>query len=344
MRGSDDSARGAFSGKFSDADFEHSRHADWLVVAERAGRPFVSVGSPALHNAVNLTCLGLLLGALPLLHAVLAGVAPRAVLAAILGLAGGVVIFSLFTLVVHEASHDRFLIVRSSRWRRRLNDAFGRAVCVLFFRDYDTHWRRGHLLHHRRALQADDPQNCDKYVLEGRALIAKLAKVWLFPLYELEFYRIWMRHLDDRCPSAAGAPRFSMTTRTLLFAIGWTLILYYPLRAAPLLTVVTTLIAFKTATSLNFLKSSFEHGGGYAGTDDARLRTRGLVFPLRNLLFPFCVTPYHWEHHLVPAIPWYGLPAFRRAVRTLVPAGPREWIYTPGPHLLRCLFLPRPAP
>ena len=124
------------------------------------------------------------------------------------------------------------------------------------------------------------------------------------------------------------------------FVLGWTVILIFPLSQAPIATLLTTLIAIKAATCLNFLKSSMEHGGGYRAIEDQRLKTRGLTFPLMNLCFPFCITPYHWEHHLVPAIPWYRLPHFRKTIADEIPEDRREWIYTPGPELLRQVILP----
>jgi hypothetical protein len=59
-----------------------------------------------------------------------------------------------------------------------------------------------------------------------------------------------------------------------------------------------------------------------------------------NLCFPFCITPFHWEHHLVPGIPWYRLPRFRRAIQDRIPESRRDWIYTPGRSLLHEVLLP----
>lgn len=311
----------------------------WLGRLVERGRPFGEPGARWRHNAINLGCLGLVLAAIPA-SALATAWLPDPVRAVLLGLGFGSLIFSLFTLVVHEASHNQFVILRSPSQRRTVNDLFGWSICLPFLRDYERHWRTGHILHHQRALEDDDPQNCEKYVLEGEALVRKLVKVWLIPFYEFEAYRLWMRDLDDRCPKPEGERSLRNGLRAAGFLGGWALILGWPLLHAPGLTLAVAVIAFKTATSLNFLKSSVEHGGGYRAATDPRLKTRGLTFPMKSLCFPFCITPYHWEHHLVPSIPWYRLPGFRRAVEAEIPADRKDWIYTPPQTLLQRVLLP----
>ena len=305
----------------------------WLHALTERGLGYTDTSHRLRHAAINLGCLSGVVAAFPLLAAVVRDW-PVWIAAPLLGLAYGNLIFSLFTLVVHEASHNQFLVLRSPVWRRRLNDAFGWAVCALFLRDFGRHWRVGHLLHHQRPLEEDDPQNCAKYVLVGKELRAKLLRVWLIPFYEFEAYRLWMRDLGDRCPKPEGERSAPAWLRAAAFALGWAAILAWPLSVAPWTTAFTAVIAFKTATTLNFLKSSMEHGGGYREDDDPRLRTRGLRFLGKSLCFPFCITPYHWEHHLVPGIPWYRLPRFRRAIAREIPAEQRAWIYTPDATLV----------
>jgi fatty acid desaturase len=321
------------------ANPDEARGEAWLEELAEQGRPLTDKSNHWRHNAINLASLALLLAVVPGSYLAFRRL-PTPLAIAMMGLVNGTVVFSLFTLVVHEASHDQFLVVRSERLCRRLNDVFGWAVCLLFTRDYEVHWRVGHNVHHRRVLEDDDPQNCAKYVLEGRELLTKLAKVWLIPLYELEVYRLWMKGLDDRCPKPEASYDAGPWLRGAGFLVGWTVILFVPFREAPVATLITTLVAIKMAITLNFLKSSFEHGGGYREVEDQRLKTRGLIFPLKDLCFPFCITPYHWEHHLVPGIPWYRLPRYRRAIAHQVPDAWRDWIFTPGPVLLQRVLLP----
>lgn len=312
----------------------------WLAELEASSRSFVDHGSNLRHNLLNLGCLAVLIACFPVTWSV-ARALPVWIGLPLAGFVYGTVVFSLFTLVVHEASHNRFLIVRSPRARRRLNDAFGWSICLPFMRDYSAHWREGHLLHHRRTLEEDDPQNCAKYVLEKRDLARKLLKVWLVPFYEFELYRLWLPELDDRCPKIRHrGGRLRKPLRILGLIAVWAALAGSPLLVAPVFTLLVVCWGIKWAASLNFLKSSLEHGGGYLPVPDLRLKTRGLVFPGKNLFFPFCVTPYHWEHHLNPAIPWYRLPAFRRTAEPRVPAGSRELVYTPMPALLERVLLP----
>ncbi len=311
----------------------------WLRRLVELGRPYAEHRARWRHNTINLGCLALVLATIPV-SAITSAVLPGPLRALLLGVGFGSLIFSLFTLVVHEASHNQFLMLRSPSVRRRWNDLFGWSVCLLFLRDYEVHWRTGHLLHHQRALEDDDPQNCEKYVLEGDALVRKLLKVWLIPFYEFEAYRLWMRGLTDRCPKPEAEGSLRMGMRALGFFGGWALLLAWPLMQAPWLTFAVAILAFKTATSLNFLKSSVEHGGGYRAASDPRLKTRGLTFPMKTLCFPFCITPYHWEHHLVPSIPWYRLPSFRKAVQSEIPTSMKDWIYTPPKTLLHRVLLP----
>ncbi len=311
---------------------------DVLGRATCRGRALTCTRSHALHNAINLGSLALVLALVPPIF-----LAARAlplwlgplVAAPLLGTA----IFALFTLVVHEASHQQFLLCRSPRFRHLLNDLPGWAVCLLFLRDYGLHWRTGHLIHHQRPLEDDDPQNCAKYVLEGRALRRKLAKTFLVPFYELELYRLWLPELDDRCPKPGRIGPSREGWRAAAFLFGWAAILFFPVQEAPVFTLLTLFLSFKYAQALNVLKSSFEHGGGYTEIADVRLRTRGLTFPGMNLLFPFCITPYHFEHHLLPKVPWYRLPRLRRELLPKLPKDAREQAYTPPSRLVQRILL-----
>ena len=77
-----------------------------------------------------------------------------------------------FVLVVHEASHEMFVLAADRALSKRLNRAFGWSVAIFFATHYGKHWERGHLEHHVRPLEPGDPQSHN--VLLGRKLLTRV--------------------------------------------------------------------------------------------------------------------------------------------------------------------------
>ena len=84
----------------------------------------------------------------------------------------GILYFGCFVLVVHEASHDMFVVFRDRQRQKRWNRAFGWAVAVVFATHYGKHWEHGHREHHVRPLEPADPQQHN--ILVGRPLLVRV--------------------------------------------------------------------------------------------------------------------------------------------------------------------------
>jgi fatty acid desaturase len=71
--------------------------------------------------------------------------------------------------------------------------------------------------------------------------------------------------------------------------------------------------------SSNSLKKTQEHSNGLNTEPDPLLRSRTYFYPLSPLLSPFNIN-YHFEHHANFNVPWYLLPAYNKALLSVVPA------------------------
>lgn len=88
----------------------------------------------------------------------------------------GGLLFGLFILVIHERSHEMFVLLAYPRRSRALNHRIGRLFGVMLFTDYENHWENGRLPHHLHPTDPNrDPQNPDP--LDGRRLLARMR--WL---------------------------------------------------------------------------------------------------------------------------------------------------------------------
>jgi fatty acid desaturase len=130
----------------------------WILDGIAAGNRYhFRRKDPLRHNAINLSALSILLAAVGAVIGAGARVHP-AIYVPLAGLALGVLFFGLIVLVVHEASHEMFVIARTPGRARRANRLFGWLVSVPFSINYARHWEEGHLIHHRSPLTPDDPQ------------------------------------------------------------------------------------------------------------------------------------------------------------------------------------------
>ena len=63
--------------------------------------------------------------------------------------------------------------------RKTINRRIGTCAAIPFFTEYIRHWQEGHVTHHLRPCESDDPQNPNP--LYGTDLLKTIAKVWLTP-------------------------------------------------------------------------------------------------------------------------------------------------------------------
>ena len=265
--------------------------------------------TPLAHNAINLGALALLLAGIaavifaspridPLLYVPVAAVA------------FGVLYFGLFVLVVHEASHQMFLLSGSRQRRRRMNRIAGSCVAVLFATHYRKHWEEGHLEHHVRPLEPDDPQQHN--ILTGRPLLVRLlANLFVPGFLFLERTIFRTRRAGGKSTSSRGVIlAFVAIWAALLAAVGTFV-------GAP--AALALFLGVHVLSALNQIKGALEHGGAIGREPDPYLRSRSTLFALRHLIMPFNVT-LHFEHHLNYSVPWYDLPRYQRDLRAIVPA------------------------
>ena len=140
---------------------------DWLKQVVGAGREFHALKQdPVRHNARNLATMGLLV----CLVGGLVFLAPTALARGpVRGVLPSESYFALFILVVHEASHDMFILHPDRQKQKRWNRFFGRLFAAPFFTNYDQHWEVGHTTHHVKPCTEEDPQEDDPET--GRALL-----------------------------------------------------------------------------------------------------------------------------------------------------------------------------
>ncbi|MEM9025451.1 MAG: fatty acid desaturase [Verrucomicrobiota bacterium] len=280
----------------------------WLKQAISLGADFkIDRSRLFIHNARNLISLTLLLltiGSLlclgvwlnPWLHILVAS--------PFLGMA----FMGLLFLVLHEGSHSMYLVSKDRKRTKKLNWLFGSAIGALAGINYPHHWEKGHLVHHARPMEDDDPQshNCTT----GSELVKRIVPAVLIPGWSMGT-RVFSKVNRDRGSSSKPALiGFGVIWGTIM-ALGWQWIGWSGL--------IAWMLGFGWLTALNELKGGLEHGGAMAEEDHYLFRSRSTVFPFVSVVFPFNLT-YHFEHHLRPDVPWYRLPEYSRAIHAVMPA------------------------
>jgi len=283
------------------------RPPPWVEAAIRAGRPYAFKDKrPLVHNAINLSALAFVLGV-----AAFAGWLSTQLdwwlYLPVAALLFGWVNFCLFVLVVHEASHNMFLVFSDRAIQRKVNRIFGWMVTPLFATHYRKHWERGHIEHHVRPMEPDDPQ---RSVVTGPALLGLILGYLFVPGFMVWHRTLGRKKKKGKSSSSKGVIVFFVvfwvTVCTLAGVfVGW------PLAAG-------LYLGIPTVASFNLVKGSLEHGGAIASERSPFLRSRTSLFLLRPLLMPFNIT-LHFEHHLNFQVPWYDLPRYQRDLRAIVP-------------------------
>lgn len=273
--------------------------------------------NPIAHNALNLSVLVSIIGAIGVL-CYLGTMLPPILYIPLGSLGFGVCYFMLFILVVHEASHDMFVVSKDLKKARTWNRIWGWIVCVPFGVDYINHWEIGHQLHHLYLTEPQDPQNCPEAMYRGRQLWQHVAKALLLPGY----VHIYRRH--DDCPGThAYARNWQLFARMLA---SWTIIMSL---AIIYLGWPVALAAFLGADILSVLtqfKIAMEHAGEIARRDNPFMRSVSSFFPWRQLLMPLNIS-VHFEHHLNCYVPWYDLMKYHRELEKIVPLEVQKQIF-----------------
>ncbi|MEM7794806.1 MAG: fatty acid desaturase [Cyanobacteria bacterium P01_C01_bin.118] len=282
----------------------------WIQTGIQLGNHFhYRRKQPVVHNGLNLSVLFLILMGLACLF-YLGTILPVSVFIPLGAIGFGLLYFMLFILVVHEASHGMFIILRNIRQAQTWNRCLGWAVCIPFHRDFIKHWELGHRIHHCYPVEAHDPQNCPETVYTGSRLFKHIAKVLLIPGYailginsvctaEQTYRKNWRL-------SISSIAIWGLSTVVETIYLGWQV-------------PVAALLGIQILVILNTLKIAIEHGGDIGQRENHFLRSCSSFFPLRFLLMPLNIS-LHFEHHLNCAVPWYDLMSYHRKLSAVIPA------------------------
>ncbi|MEL6342972.1 MAG: fatty acid desaturase [Myxococcota bacterium] len=287
------------------------KRAKWVRQAIRAGNDFHFMKkTPWRHNRLNLSMLAILLTGLALIF--WAGTWMTALLYLPLAAVGvGTICFALFTLVIHECSHNMFVLHKDRKFSKKLNRWIGVTIATPMFTDYVRHWEIGHLVHHRKTGEAVDRQY--DYTFSGPELRRQVIRLLLIPGYAMVF------NPSRRYPE-------SRWVRLAAIAV-WAVFIAFSLAFLSWKVPVGVLLGFNVLQALNLMKKSLEHGGGLNAEPDPSFRTRTYFSPLGAWSAPFNIN-YHFEHHLNHTVPWYDLPAYHSRVAALVPPQLHPLIYS----------------
>lgn len=306
---------------------QHARVLPWFAEAVRVGNRFsFRQKKPWIHNAINLSCLGLILfGAAGLM--VLGGVLPWYVYLPFAVPGFGLVCFALIILVVHEACHQMFLIGHPKRLTEAVSNGLAWCVTLPLGIDYRNHWQGGHLTHHLEALEASDPQNCVETISTGRALLKRILLA-LIPGYTQFVYT----YLN--CPAYESTPsnRWVLMARYGSWLVVMPLLVWSVSWSVP----VAIFLGFQVLDILNEFKIAFEHGGRAMVQENQHLRSTTSIFPLRRLMMPFNIS-LHFEHHVNFNVPWYSLMAYHKALQAVLPEDVKLQVFKYGFEALRTL-------
>ena len=136
------------------------KRPDWLKEIVKVGKKYhVNKQSKVLHCLINsVSFIGLWGSIVALLWS--STVAPIWTFP-IISLLLGSCFFAHFILIIHECSHNMFLVTGNKKMTGVLNFQIGKWASVPFMTAYERHWHNGHSVHHARPCEHDDPQNPD---------------------------------------------------------------------------------------------------------------------------------------------------------------------------------------
>jgi fatty acid desaturase len=284
----------------------------WLRQSLAAGNEFHFVKqTPWKHNLRNLSALCTVVALFAGIMA-LGTVIPIWLYLPLATVLLGCLIFSLFVLVIHECSHNMFLLLKDREASKKLNYRVGTWTGDLLFTNYQAHWAREHTVHHLRPMESLDRQ--DGLRFSGRTWIKMVLRM-LIPGAALTInpslqYGFSLRRLLIGSTFFGGLATIGATY------IHWQV-------------AVAVLWSFNVTAVCNLHKIAQEHGSNLNQIEDPYLRSRTYFHPLRWLLSPFGIN-YHFEHHANFNVPWYRLRAYHSRVMEIMPEDLKPYYLTRG--------------
>ncbi len=301
---------------------------DWLKKAIAAGGDFHYKKQPKTrHNLINLGCLAFVASAYFGVMA-LGAVLPPAVYLPLAVVLMGSLAYSLYILVIHECSHVMYVLLEDNEKSEALNHHIGRVFGNILFTDYDKHWKVGHVIHHLRPTESDDPQNPDP--LDGMRLVKRYLFLCVPVIGPLKTN-----------PSA----QYGFSLKRLVIGVAfWGVVALVGAGLFGGVVALAMLLSFQFTAMLNFTKIAQEHASGLATEPDPFFRSRTYFYGTRYLTSPFNIN-YHFEHHANFKVPWYLLPAYHKRCFDLMPTDLHPYFLTRGwAQFFRQLAGTRPLP
>ncbi len=296
------------------------RQPEWIKECLKISKKFnYKTKNHFFHNAINLFCTFILLAIMAVLTILPLYFQVTITTGIIYFVLGGIILgqaaFGLFILIVHEASHNMYLLSRNSSLQHSLNRLSGWLVCIPLAVNYIKHWEKGHLEHHLRPLEESDPQAYNR--LTGKKLFKTILGLAFIPGYAYVF-----RYLNKE------KSRKGHTNNWLqvCFFIFWISLIVTASLFIHWIVAITYVFALQVLMIFNQIKGSLEHGGEVAFHENPFLRSRTSFFLLRNFFLPFNIS-LHFEHHLNFVIPWYNLVDYHKEINQVVPVNLREQIF-----------------
>jgi fatty acid desaturase len=278
-----------------------------MVEGVKLGRRFgAHRQTPWLHNTINLFHLVFLLASA--FAVVLTTGIPAWLYVPLASAALGWVYFGLLVLVVHEASHNMFILSRDRTRRLSWNRRFGWLCCVPFGLNYEKHWQVGHITHHRHPMEDNDPQRYNTKT--GVAFWTLFFGLLLVPGFAL-VERFFSKTNRKRGVSSGNMLLWFAAFWVCTGAALWNLCSPWAVLAA--------LWGLQVLSALNQLKGALEHGGKIGHAADPLRRSRTTLMPLRFVVMPFNIS-LHFAHHLNYGVPWYLLGRYHRDLSRAIPA------------------------
>jgi hypothetical protein len=280
---------------------------------------------PATHNAINLCALALIfvldyltLMKLPGLFMTPGQPASLGAIVAASALAGSLhsyLLYSLGVFSLHEGAAHRILIVGQGRLARRAQ-AIGSHLCRIAAAEPEYYATR-HMVHHAKFGTPDDAEflNC---VLPKRYFLTFLPLAAFINFSDFIIHRP-PTYTRSRILSAIIATTYNGVYAFILWNI------YGPVFTLLTMFVFLPHVGFyldrvRQFTEHNLMPLDNQNGSRSFGTGFWGLLVGGGPWG----------SPCHWEHHLVPSLPWYQQLALHRfVVRQLTPRQRRQFLITP---------------
>jgi len=230
-------------------------------------------------------------------------------------------VFNRLASIIHMSDHNALLT------STRANSVVGSFAA--FFMGYTRHGHRA--VHHEHHIHLNTPNDPDRLWGVPDELVKEARRKWLSDLFlvsaakRLAQYSEPRRHRGNstsaRTESAAMRILHAVRLQAPVFPVQIFLVAYYNwvigwehyllLYVLPLLTIYPAIIRLRS-----MVEHSFETG--YTPTSDEQ---RFIIRSTKaNLLERILIAPlngeYHLEHHLLPTVPYYNLPAARAIIES----------------------------